>query len=195
MSASNSSIRARNRQRRNQLTHLEQSAHAIGLANQVCRSRPFLNSRRIACYLANDGEIDPAYIIHTAWKCRKQVYLPVLSPFQHKLYFAPYTRGMDMHINRFNIPEPARSPAGWLNAWQLDLMLLPLVAFDDNGNRMGMGGGFYDRSLAYRQSRTHSLKPRLIGLAHELQREQQLATNRWDIPLDMIATEKRVITI
>ena len=195
MSASNSSIRAQNRQRRNQLTFLEQSAHAIGLASQVCRLRAFLNSDRIACYLANDGEIDPTFIIETAWQYRKRVFLPVLSPFQSKLYFAPYNPGMEMHINRFGIPEPACSPTNWLNAWQLDLMLLPLVAFDENGNRMGMGGGFYDRSLAYRQSRTHSLKPRLIGLAHELQREPKLATNSWDIPLDMIATETRVITV
>ena len=93
------------------------------------------------------------------------------------------------------IPEPACSPVNWLRPWQLDLMLLPLVAFDGNGNRLGMGGGFYDRSLAYRQSRTRSLKPKLIGLAHELQHEQQLAANSWDIPLDIIATEERVIQV
>ena len=100
-----------------------------------------------------------------------------------------------MHLNRFGIQEPACSPRHWVRAWQLDLILLPLVAFDESGNRLGMGGGFYDRSLAYRQSRTHSRRPRLIGLAHELQRVEQLATNSWDIPLDMIATEKRVFRI
>ena len=195
MSANNSSVRTLKRQLRNQLSRRAQSTHAIGLASRVCRLQPFINSRRIACYLANDGEIDPAYIIHTAWKMRKQVYLPVLSPFQSKLYFAPYAAGMDMHTNRFGIPEPACNPGHWLTAWQLDLMLLPLVAFDNAGNRLGMGGGFYDRSLAYRQSRTHSLKPKLIGLAHELQHEPELATNSWDIPLDMIATEERIIRV
>jgi len=186
-------IRSNKRRLRNQLSCLEQTTHAFGLANQVCRQQPFLNSNRVACYLANDGEIDPEYIIQTAWRLRKQVYLPVLSPFQSKLYFAPYQAGMAMQLNRFDIWEPACRPANWLTAWQLDLMLLPLVAFDESGNRLGMGGGFYDRSLSYRQSRTHSLRPRLIGLAHELQREQQLAANSWDIPLDMIATEERII--
>ena len=195
MSTSNSSIRAQKRQLRNRLTDLEQTRHALGLANGVCRQQAFLNSNRIACYLANDGEIDPAFVIQTAWKYRKKVYLPVLSPFQGKLYFAPYTADMELHLNRFGIPEPACSPMNWLHAWQLDLMLLPLVAFDDNGNRMGMGGGFYDRSLAYRQSRTLSLRPRLIGLAHELQHEPALVANSWDIPLDMIATEERVIRV
>ena len=192
---SDSSIRAQKRALRNRLTCLEQTEHAIRLANQVARLQPFRTSRSIACYLANDGEIDPTYVVHAAWKMRKRVYLPVLSPFQRKLYFAPYQDGMEMHINRFGIPEPACSPVNWLRPWQLDLMLLPLVAFDGNGNRLGMGGGFYDRSLAYRQSRTRSLKPKLIGLAHELQHEPQLAANSWDIPLDIIATEERVIQV
>ena len=195
MPSNNSTIRTRKRQLRNQLSHLQQTSHAMGLANQVCRQPSFLYSNRLACYLANDGEIDPEYIIRTAWRLRKQVYLPVLSPFQSKLYFAPYKAGMAMHINRFGIAEPACSPSAWVTAWQLDLMLLPLVAFDENGNRLGMGGGFYDRSLAYRQSRTRSIRPKLIGLAHELQREERLAANSWDIPLDMIATEERIIKI
>ncbi len=195
MSVNNSSIRTQKRQLRSQLTSQAQSANALGLASQVCRLKPFRSSNRIACYLANDGEIDPVHIIVAAWEMRKQVYLPVLSPFQSKLYFAPYTADMDMHLNRFGIAEPVCNPVNWLTAWQLDLMLLPLVAFDANGNRLGMGGGFYDRSLAYRQSRAHSLKPKLIGLAHELQHEPQLAINSWDIPLDMIATEERVILV
>jgi len=195
MPIDSSTIRTSKRRLRQQLTRLEQSTHAIGLANQVCRQQAFLNSGRIACYLANDGEIDPEYIIRTAWQLRKQVYLPVLSPFQSKLYFAPYQAGMAMQLNRFGIWEPDRSPVNWINAWQLDLMLLPLVAFDQDGNRLGMGGGFYDRSLAYRRSRTHSLRPKLIGLAHELQRERKLSANSWDIPLDMIATEDRVIKV
>jgi 5-formyltetrahydrofolate cyclo-ligase len=195
MPSDNSTVRTRKRRLRNQLTCHQQSLHAFGLASQVCRQSAFLNSRRIACYLANDGEIDPDPIIHTAWSLRKNVYLPVLSPFQKKLYFAPYTQGMPMQLNRFDIWEPASKPAYWVTAWQLDLMLLPLVAFDESGNRVGMGGGFYDRSLAYRRSRTHALKPKLIGLAHELQHERALTANSWDIPLDMIATEERVIHV
>jgi len=195
MPINSSTLRRNKRQLRNQLTDLEQSTHAYGLANQVCRQQAFLRSNRLACYLANDGEIDPEYIIRSAWNLRKQVYLPVLSPFQNKLYFAPYLPGMAMRLNRFSIWEPACNPAKWLNARQLDLILLPLVAFDESGNRLGMGGGFYDRSLAFRNSRAGSLRPKLIGLAHELQREQQLAANSWDIALDMIATEERVIKV
>ena len=195
MPSNNSQVRARKRQLRNQLNHRQQCLHAKGLCNQVSRQPAFLNSQRIACYIANDGEIDPSPLIQTAWKLRKQVYLPVLSPFQHKLYFAPYKADMMMKPNRFGINEPTCKPVEWVTAWQLDLMLLPLVAFDEAGNRLGMGGGFYDRSLADRQSRTRSIRPKLIGLAHELQREDNLQTNSWDIPLDLIATEQRIINI
>ena len=195
MPSNHSTIRRSKRKLRNQLTAPEQTEHATRLRAQIGRLPAFLNSRRIACYLANDGEIDPRFIIATAWKLRKQVYLPVLSPFLSKLYFAPYRSGMAMSKNRYGIDEPTCRPVEWVTAWQLDLMLLPLVAFDDNGNRLGMGGGFYDRTLAYRRSRTRSLRPKLIGLAHELQREEQLNTNSWDIPLDMIATEQRIISV
>jgi len=185
----NGIIRRNKRRLRNQLSCLEQSTHAFGLANQVCRQQPFLNGSRIACYLANDGEIDPEYIIQTAWRLRKQVYLPVLSPFQGKLYFAPYQAGMAMKLNRFDIWEPACRPVNWVTAWQLDLMLLPLVAFDECGNRLGMGGGFYDRTLSYLRRRQHWKAPKLLGAAHELQRIEPIAPEPWDIPLDLVVTE------
>ena len=194
MSSDNAALRSDKRKQRNQLSSNQQSGHAAGVANQTCRLPEFHNSRRIACYLANDGEINPQYIIEAAWQARKQVYLPVLSPFQHKLYFAPYAEHSRLETNRFGIPEPVCKPSKWITPWQLNLMLLPLVAFDDSGNRLGMGGGFYDRSLAYLRNRNHH-RPRLIGLAHELQRTKSLKTNSWDIPLHMIATEERIIRI
>ncbi len=195
MSSDNATLRADKRKQRNQLSCIQQSGHAAGVATQTCRLAEFHSSRRIACYLANDGEINPQYIIEAAWQARKQVYIPVLSPFQRKLYFAPYAENSTLETNRFGIPEPVCKPSQWIRPWQLNLMLLPLVAFDDKGNRLGMGGGFYDRSLAYLQNRDYSCRPKLIGLAHELQRTDSLVTNSWDIPLDKIATEERIIEI
>ncbi len=194
MSSDNAALRSDKRKLRNQLSGNQQSGHAAGVANQTCRLPEFHNSRRIACYLSNDGEINPHYIIEAAWQARKQVYIPVLSPFQHKLYFAPYAKDSRLETNRFGIPEPVCKPSQWIRPWQLNLMLLPLVAFDESGNRLGMGGGFYDRSLAYLKHRNHH-RPRLIGLAHELQRTSSLKINSWDIPLHMIATEERIIRV
>jgi 5-formyltetrahydrofolate cyclo-ligase len=190
-----SSLRGKMRTARSALDYSSQQQHALALANQVCRNRVFINSDRLACYLANDGEIDPRFVIEHAWQMNKQVYLPVLSPLGHRLYFAPYQADTPLCANRFGIMEPDCHPREWRSAQQLDLILLPLVAFDDAGNRLGMGGGFYDRSLAYRQHRQHWRKPRLLGLAHELQKTTALEVRSWDIPLDGIATEHTIYKI
>lgn len=189
-----SQLRLQMRHARRALSSEQQQQHAQNLAQQLCRCRSFINSRRLACYLANDGEINPQYIIERAWQLGKQVYLPVLAPLAQSLYFAPFEPDCELSSNRFGILEPICHPEQWLRAQQLDLMLLPLVAFDSAGNRLGMGGGFYDHSLAYRQHRRHWHKPKLLGLAHELQKTDRLIRQNWDIPLDGIATEDTIYT-
>ena len=185
-------IRRAKRSQRQSLTEYTQHANSLGLCSNIIRQRAYKNSRHIACYLANDGEIDPDPVIEHAWLSGKNVYLPVLSPLKNSLYFAPYQRGQKLSLNRYNIPEPVCRPSKWIIARQLDLLLLPLVAFDLSGNRIGMGGGFYDRTLAYLKHRKHWKKPVLAGLAHEIQKTAQLEVQSWDIPLDMIITEKNL---
>ncbi len=185
-------LRIQKRQQRRCLNPGEQAQHATQLAHQITRHPRFLSCRRIACYLANDGEIDPIYIIEQAWLRGKQVYLPVLQPLKNSLHFALFEPGSSMCTNKYGIQEPAKSPDKTLSAQQIDLMLVPLVAFDANNNRLGMGGGFYDRSLAYLNNRQFNKKPYLIGLAHELQKTDQLPVQSWDIRMDAIATEEKI---
>ncbi len=185
-------IRQLKRAQRQTLANGLQLKHSHALCQHISRQKHYRNSNRIACYIANDGEIDPNPLIEHAWFTNKKVYLPILSPLKNSLYFAPYEAGRRLKLNRYNIPEPVCQPSEWLRASQLDLLLLPLVAFDANGNRIGMGGGFYDRTLAYLQHRRYWRKPILAGLAHEIQKVGQLKTQSWDIPLDYIITEKQV---
>jgi 5-formyltetrahydrofolate cyclo-ligase len=185
-------LRREKRGQRRALTTAEQAQHAGQLADQIIHHPRFLNCRRIACYLSNDGEIDPIYIIEQAWTQAKQVYLPVLSPLKDSLLFAPFEPESRMCTNKFDIQEPACHPKYWLKAQQCDLMLLPLVAFDETGNRLGMGKGFYDRSLSHLRLRQYIRKPYLIGLAHECQKTDRLTVQSWDIPLDAIVTEKQI---
>lgn len=185
-------LRKNIRQQRRALSLHEQHVHAQKLAENICRHPAFRNARRIAFYLPEDGEIDTAYLIDRAARYKKQIYLPVLPPLGHALFFAPYTSNSTLRPNRFGIHEPVCHPRMWLRARQLNLIFLPLVAFDNQGNRLGMGGGFYDRSLAFTQHRKQWHSPRLIGLAHELQKVDQLPCESWDIPLNMIATEKSI---
>ncbi|CCQ09874.1 5-formyltetrahydrofolate cyclo-ligase [Pseudoalteromonas luteoviolacea B = ATCC 29581] len=95
-----------------------------------------------------------------------------------------------MKANAYGILEPVLNCSEVCPIAQLDLLLMPLVAFDKQGNRMGMGGGYYDRTLAsyYKQNWE---TPRLIGLAHDCQQVDELPTEVWDVPLQAILTPTR----
>jgi len=150
---STASLRSQVRRQRRNLSTFAQQQHSQALSQNIIKHKRYRYSSHVACYLANDGEIDPQPLIEHAWFAGKKVYLPVLSPIKNSLYFAPYEENTRFQHNRFNIAEPICPPSDWLKASQLDLLLLPLVAFDEHGNRVGMGGGFYDRTLAYLQHR------------------------------------------
>ena len=184
-------IRKLKRSQRQSLSADQQQQHSAALCDILIKQRDYRNSQHIACYLANDGEIDPYLLIEHAWFANKETYLPVLSPIKNSLYFVPYDINSEFKLNRFDIAEPICHPSDWVKASQLDLILLPLVAFDLAGNRVGMGGGFYDRTLAYLQHRIHWRKPTLLGLAHEIQKVDNLKRQNWDIPLNGIITEEK----
>lgn len=181
------SLRRQLRQARRQLTAAQQSRSAIDLAQRVLRSHWFRRSRRIAFYLANDGEIDPALLLRAALDAGKTCFLPrVADPLHPHLVFAQFARGDRLQRNRFGIAEPTPH-AVTSPAHELDLVLMPLVGFDEHGNRLGMGGGFYDRTLAYKRQRP-SARPYLVGLAHQCQRMADLPADDWDIALDGVIT-------
>jgi 5-formyltetrahydrofolate cyclo-ligase len=190
--ASSLALRRSLRARRRRLTPEEQQQAAAHLAKLVATTHAFQTSRRIACYFPNDGEIDPTPLMRTIWSRRKVCYLPVLSRLSHdRLWFAPVWPETAFAPNKFGIPEPLAPLRSLVRAAQLDLILTPLVGFDAHGNRLGMGGGYYDRSLAFLRGRRHWRKPRLLGIAHECQRVDKLIANPWDIPLDGVITDRR----
>lgn len=190
--SSSTDIRQLKRSQRRALSKTEQQQHSEALSRNTEALETYRSSQHIAFYIANDGEIDPQLLMEHAQLAGKDVYLPVLSPQENSLYFAPFVTDSQLALNRFNIPEPVCQPSAWKTADQLDLLLLPLVAFDTHGNRMGMGGGFYDRTLAYLLRGHLPKKPVLAGLAHEIQKVKQLQSQSWDIPLDYIITEKQL---
>lgn len=185
-------LRQQIRERRRALSDTEREHAAFMLCERIASSRLFQQSKHIAFYLPNDGEMDLTLLIKHAWQLGKQCYLPVLAePNTQRLWFIPYTPSTKLRNNRFGIPEPVHSNKTRLTkTLSLDLILMPLVAFDEQGNRMGMGGGFYDRSLAFLQHRQHWHKPNLLGIGYEFQKQEQLEVNRWDVPLQAVATEK-----
>jgi 5-formyltetrahydrofolate cyclo-ligase len=185
-------IRIEMRQRRRMLTVEQQDAAAISLTKNIFKLHGISGTRRIGAYLANDGEIDPLPAM-LEWSRRgQQCFLPILFPGQKpRLRFASFSMRSRMFLNRFGIPEPCVSQRACLDPLQLDWIFVPLVAFDSSGHRLGMGGGYYDASLAVLRMRAHWRKPRLVGLAHEFQRIDHLAVDEWDVPLHGILTNER----
>jgi 5-formyltetrahydrofolate cyclo-ligase len=150
----------------------------------------FNDASHIACYWPVNGEMDCQPIMQHVWRSGKTCYLPVLDTDSgNSLWFAPYHENTPMLENRFGIPEPEHAIEHRTPAAQLDLVLLPVVAFDARGNRLGMGAGYYDRTLAFRKQADAPARPFLIGLAHDFQRVAALENNDWDVPLDGIVTE------
>ena len=174
------------------LTVEQQDAAAISLTKNIFQFHGIAGTRRIGAYLANDGEIDPLPAM-LEWSRRGQkCFLPILFPGQKpRLRFASFSMRSRMFLNRFGLLEPCVSQRTCLDPSQLDWIFVPLVAFDLSGHRLGMGGGYYDASLAVVRSRTHWRKPRLVGLAHEFQRIDHLAVDEWDVPLHGILTNER----
>ena len=138
-------------------------------------------------YLAVGGEVDCTEILERAVAAGREIYLPVLSG--PALRFARYQPGDPLIPNRFGIGEPQLDAIHLRSGQQLDVVLTPLVAFDLRGNRLGMGGGFYDRSFAFLRWRAAWRKPRMIGLAHQFQCVESLRVAPWDIPLQSVITE------
>lgn len=191
--ATRNRLRRELRAQRNLLTASQQASAAQRLSKQVAALRQFRVSHRVALYLPNDGEIDPVPLILRLWQSGKTCYLPILSRLRHdRLWFAPYYPHTPLAYNRLGILEPAVSAQQRTRAQELDLILMPLVAFDTSGNRLGMGGGFYDKSLAFLRTRRLWHKPQLIGLAHDFQCVKKLETNPWDVPLQAVATDHDV---
>ena len=182
------------RQQRRALTPHQRREASAALDRRLGPHPLFLRSRHIAFYLPNDGEMDLSPLLHRALAMGKKCYLPVLSPLYHnRLWFAPYHDESELALNRFGIPEPIVNWAGMRPAWTLDLVLTPLVAFDAAGNRLGMGGGYYDRTLAYLTRRRHWHKPHLLGTAYAFQQVESLPHEPWDVPLHGVVTETSLL--
>jgi len=187
---SKASLRRAMRQRRRDLDEYGQAAAADAFADRMAKLALFRNSRRIAFYFPSDGEIDTTPLLEIAWQQKKLCYLPVLWHLGgNRLRFAPAMPGMELALNRYGIPEPVEPPRRCLQASQLDLILLPVVAVDHNGYRLGMGGGYYDRSLAYLGHRQLWRKPRLVAAAYEFQVVSRLPHDPWDVRLDGVVSE------
>lgn len=196
-STNNKNIRSKFRALRRSLSQAEQDHAAQSLARLLSNHPLFMKSRNIAFYMPNDGELDPGYLLNAAFARRKSCYLPCIGPDFHnprqdRLLFTRTEPDSRLLLNKFGIPEPDPKLQPSISAKALNLVLMPLVAFDLSGNRLGMGKGYFDRTFDFIRHGNYWHRPILLGLAHECQKSADLVNNDWDIPLDAIATADQV---
>lgn len=161
-----------------------------GLAKHARKCNRLLQAKRILSYAPFAGEISPALLVNKGTK--KNVFLPRITNFRLcQMRFFSATK-IDTP-NQYGIAEP-RAISTPILANSFDVILLPLVAFDRSGSRIGMGRGYYDRALHALAHQTGT-RPYLIGLAHHFQEINSCEAAAWDVPLDAILTDQEFIII
>lgn len=189
MSQNRQTIRTHIRQLRRGLSDEQQQAAAVQLAERALNYAPLQQAENIALFLPIDGELNTRPLIAHLWQRKQRVYLPVLHPFSPgQLLFLHYHPHSEMRINRLGIPEPVLDIRHLIPLSELDVLLVPLVAFDKDGQRLGMGGGFYDRTLQNWQQ--HGFLP--VGLAHDCQQVEKVPVDSWDVPLPALITPSKI---
>jgi 5-formyltetrahydrofolate cyclo-ligase len=187
-------IRRTMRKRRAALSATERLATADAIAEVLGELPELLTDQYVAGYWAVGGEVSLHRVVPPLLRREQTYLLPVLSPDgDPSLRFAPWRPGAAVAPNRYGIPEPQCAPEELVEAAEIELVLLPLVAFDRRGHRFGTGAGYYDRTFAFLREVERPALPLLVGVAYAFQEVEALPAEAWDIPLDFVATEHELI--
>ena len=174
-------LRKQMRAKRLALTADEQAFAAQDIIPKSLALIERYSAQHIAFYLPFNGEISPLALMDRLIKQDKKIYLPVLHPFSaDQLLFLKYQGEAQLERNRLGILQPKLDVRNVLPLNELEMIFVPLVACDKQGNRLGMGGGFYDRTLAQAKQLIS------VGLAHQCQQLEHLPLESWDEPLSYI---------
>jgi 5-formyltetrahydrofolate cyclo-ligase len=177
------------RARRRALDDAERDAAARAIAERV---QPLLaDTTALGAYVAVSGEADPAPIVQAAWARGVEVFVPRITAGS-SMVFGEWRAGAVATRGLFGVPEPP-ADAAIRAAARLDTVLVPLVAFDRTGTRLGTGAGFYDRAFEFRLAQPRGSRPVLVGLAYHWQEAPELERRPWDVPLDVVVTDREVI--
>ncbi len=156
------------------------------IAERIVHSHEFMACNTIACYLSSYDEVDTSFIIERAWRANKRVFAPVVTN-KHGMFFRQLLPETQLKKSHFDLWEPISGPR--IDANKIDVVVTPVVAFDDDYHRIGMGGGYFDRCFSFLKHRRHWLRPKLIGVAFDCQKVEKIEPNPWDIPLYGVTTD------
>lgn len=164
----------------------ERNIASSAIARKVIRTHEFIAAKTIACYLPMHDEVDPSLIVARAWRAKKRVFTPTVRK-RGRMTFCELGPNTLLQRNQFGIWEPVSGQE--IAARDLDLVITPLVAFDKKLDRIGMGGGYYDRCFAFLKHRRLWLRPKLLGVAFACQKVEKIVPNPWDIRLYGVISE------
>jgi 5-formyltetrahydrofolate cyclo-ligase len=178
---SQKTIRQEKLSRRANLTPQQVELASQQIAEQLFKTRIFQQSKTVACYLSVKNEVATDAIIEKIFQENKKCYLLKISETESGIMqLVEYEKNSTLIKNRFGILEPAEKKI-LTDLSKLDLLIAPLVAFDKNNNRIGMGAGYYDRLLQGKQT-----KPFYLGLAYAFQETERIEAQAWDVVLDQV---------
>jgi 5-formyltetrahydrofolate cyclo-ligase len=184
------SLRKQLRAQRRSLSDSDHRRRSTAAAKAIMRSHRFSAGKRVALYLPFDREVDTAALIRAAQQRGVHIFVPVISDRRHcRLRFYPLKGETSPGAFGISVPRLREGP---ISPQWLDLIVVPLVGVAGDGRRLGMGGGYYDRALAFRRRRSFWKGPQLVGLAFECQRTDLKFAEAWDIQLNSLATESGV---
>jgi len=192
MNDSRALLRARMSVRRNELDAKQRIAAAAGVLHSLENLPEFMTDANVAGYWAVRGELPLNLAVASLQRRGQRYFLPVLGEAR-QLRFADYRGGTALQGNRFGIPEPSVTAEALQTAGDMDVILLPLLAFDRKGHRLGTGGGWYDSSLAFLGNEPRPARPMLVGIGYGFQEVEAVPTEPWDIDLDYVATDAELI--
>jgi len=164
----------------------EREIASLAICDYLTTSRWFHRATTIGCYFAQEDEVSTWSVIASALRRKKRVFVPVINN-SRRMQFVEFDDRSRLRRNRYGLQEPIDGQP--IRAMNIDLVVTPVVAFDDRGNRIGMGGGYYDRAFGFTRHRSVSFRPRLIGVAFACQQTQRIIANPWDVTLQEVLTE------
>ena len=173
---------------RREMTTEKRAVASQKICKKVTSSRDFLSASLVACYLPMHDEVDTRNIIERAWRANKRIFVPITRN-TGEMFFREIRPNTTLIRNSMNIWEP--DSGDYISPRELQLVVTPTVAFDCEKHRIGMGGGYYDRCFSHLRYRKHWLKPKLLGVAFNCQKVEEISPNLWDIRLCEILHEEK----
>jgi 5-formyltetrahydrofolate cyclo-ligase len=179
-------LRDRGIAERKKLPEQIRAEYSLKICRRFLSSALFFRCENIGCYLSLADEVDTSMIFERAWRAGKQIFVPVIQARQ-KMRFVQIKRNTRLERNQFGIWEPVSGSE--ISPKDLDVVVTPLVAFDKKLDRIGMGGGYFDRNFAFLKGKHLWLRPKLAGFAFECQKVEKITPKPWDIRLYSVFTE------